>query len=125
VPTQQRRRAGDRHAERLEGGRDALFVLGVLVRVQKTDGDRVDAGAPEAFAELSQLLVARTEFELTACEASLVDPKAQLARHQDPARRDRARVELGAILPGDLDEILEARIGHERDARSAPRSARR
>ncbi len=51
-------------------------------------------------------------------QRALRDAEAHRARHQRFRPRRHQRIQLGTILPADLDEILEARVDEQRDART-------
>ena len=90
-------------------------MRGVGVGVEQADRDRLGREPPHARRHPPRLGVAEPHPRAPAGVEPLARSEPQAVRHQrlDPPRRER--VEVGAVLAADLDQVLEARGGDERD----------
>lgn len=100
----------------LEGGGDRLLVGGVPVGMKKTDRDRLDAGAFQLRGQLAKFGRFRMPQDGSVEESALGCAEAERAGDKRLARGGRQVVEFGAILPPDVEDVLEAGGGDERGA---------
>jgi hypothetical protein len=88
--------------------------------VQKRDRNRTGAARAQTFNEPGELrLVQRLDLFAARAQAS-GDAVAVVAVDERREPRAHERVQLRSVLPADLDDVLEAAVGDERDPRAAP-----
>ncbi len=84
-----------------------FLVLGVLVRVQKTDGHRFDTGPVKPVFEPDQFRPRRALANGPVKVRPLGNAEAQGRRHQVALQRRSQIVELGPVLAADANQIGE------------------
>ena len=110
------------HVQAAPGERPAepALVRRTGVAVEETDGDRRRPAARDGGQRACHLTRAERRLDGPVDEHALAHADAPRARHERrrPARLER--VERGAHLAADLEHVLEAGGGEQRDARAAP-----
>ncbi len=109
---QQPARARDRYPEPGQSFSHRVLVSRVRVAVQKADGHRIRTIQP--LSQRRQLLSDQWTLLRAVVEDAAADPDAILGGHQRRRPLGDQGVQLGPILPADLDEILEATVGDPR-----------
>ena len=116
----QRRGAAHRDAEAAERALEPALVGGLGIGVQQSHRHRLGYQAPHPSHRGAHRGGGERLEHPPAGSDPLAHPHAPRGGHQrlDAARRER--IELRAVLAPDLEQVLEARGGHERDARALP-----
>ncbi len=96
-----------------QGFRGQPLMRGVLIGVQKADGDRTDACPNQRRGQALQGRGGRRAEHGTVKENAFIKAEAQRAIDQKRARRGGEIVQLGTILAADFEKILEAGGGDE------------
>ena len=85
-------------------------MVGIAVRVQKRDGDRLDAARNDRADETLDFGVVERVQDRPVGEDALVDLEPQVARHELAGRLDREVVHVVAMLAADLEDVAEALV---------------
>ena len=93
--------------------RDRLLVRRIAEREQQADGDRLRVAEVGKRVELERL-------ELALRPEPAAHAVAALERHERLGMLGAEAVEMGARLPAQVEEVLEARVADVRGARAAP-----
>ena len=100
--------------------RARFSLFGIGVGMEQADGERVGAAAQRqrgARARVRRAVSGKRDLAVEV-ECARRRRSASRARTSGSGRDGRQRVQLVAVLPADLDQILEAGVGEQRDARA-------
>ncbi len=109
--------AGDRHrhVDTLQGPGDSLLVAGIGIRVEEADRDRLGSPLPDLVRQRLEPLPVEGDHLLAFRTQPAGDAEPVLPGHQGRQPMPHERVELRPVLAADLDDVLEALVGHEDD----------
>ncbi len=93
-------------------------MCGIGVAVQQAHSQRI--GLPHSLDQLGQLLRGKGGHLRPVRPQSAVDPQPVLTPNQRWRAVAHQRVELGAILAADLQDVLEPAVGDQHDPRALP-----
>ena len=100
--------------------RNLLLAARVGVTVKQADSEGLGIAGGSQLCDAPQF--GRIEFkgDLAVEQSTLRDSNPHRTRYQRLRARRRQRIDVGAVLPPNLDQVLEAGIGEQRDLRPAP-----
>ena len=97
---------------------DGLFVHRVGVGVDETHGNSVDVGVLDSLDDIVEPLYLHRRQHLSGVEHSLLGLETQAARDQRIGAANAPVVEVGPVLPADLQDVAEPRGNDQRRLRA-------
>src|SRR5208337_2332518 len=111
-------RGRDWATERFQRASDRVLARRIRIRMKQAYGKSLGTACPSDSSDARKFSAGQRVCDCAVEQGSFLDTEAHRARHQGLGARWRERVQFGAILPTDFDEVLETRVGEQRDARA-------
>ncbi len=105
---------GQRFPQRGQRLRDGLLAARVGVAVQQANCKRPGAAGRGQLCDALEFSRAELQLDLPVEQGALRDSNAHRARHQRLGAGGSQGIDVGAVLPPNLDQVLESRVGEQR-----------
>ncbi len=109
-----------RPSEIFENLRNLLLAVWIGITVKQADGEGMCLAGGGEFCDARDFGGAEFKRDLAVEQGALRDSNAHRTRHQRLRARRRQRIDVGAILPANLDQVFETGVGKQGDLGAAP-----